>query len=286
MQALIHFFRKKEVEEKGQDHLVGPNRSTTHHEAEPASRRRVVSAETARAERKQMKRIIVLVAMTMVAVMLLSGPVAQVLEVPGDSTAEAKKKKKKKKRNKVVTINCPNGAGNNCVGTTGRDRLIGTNARDNIAGRAGNDIYDSNGGSDNLSDSRGNDYYYESVLNFGDLRITDNVGTNVLDLSRRYESDDFDLEWDGDDLVLQEVLSGPGDGTNSVRIIDYRDAFRDGNSFFYFKFSDGLANDALQDASASEQAEVQEQVDADAPAGEQISTNNEQETTNPENTDS
>ena len=90
-----------------------------------------------------MKRIIVLMAMTMVAVMLLSGPVAQVLHLPGDSTAEAKKKNKKKKRqnNRYVTINCPNRAGGNCVGTTGRDYLVGTNATDFIQGRAGNDVY-------------------------------------------------------------------------------------------------------------------------------------------------
>lgn len=218
----------------------------------------------------------------MAAIMVLSGPVAGVLDL-SEPTAQAKKKKKKKKpQNRVITINCPNRAdGETCVGTTGRDRLIGTNAFDYIQGRAGNDYYDSKGGSDYLFDnSTSNDYYYESVLDFGNLRIEDVGGTNVLDLSRRYESDDFDPERDGDDLFLD------GPGTNNVRIIDY---FED-NTFFYFRFSDGLktvdANDAstLQNASASEQAEVQEQVVADSPAGEQISSDDGQDTTNQENT--
>ncbi len=233
-----------------------------------------------------MKRIIVLVAMTMVAVMLLSGPVAQVLELP-ERTAEAKKKKKKKKRQNptYTTIYCPNRSdGQSCVGTTGRDYLIGTNSFDYIQGREGNDLYDSKGGSDYLFDNSetSNDYYYESVLDFGNLRIEDDGGTNILDLSRRYESDDFDPERDGDDLFLD------GPGSNNVRIVDYFDD----NAFFYFYFSDGYktvgANDAntLQAASASEQAKAQEEVVTDSPAGEQISSDNDQGTTILENTDS
>jgi hypothetical protein len=231
-----------------------------------------------------MKRIIVLVAMTMVAVMLLSGPVAQVLEVPGEGEAFAANKKKKKKRNRVVTINCPNRAdGETCVGTTGRDRLVGTNAFDYILGRAGNDVYYPKGGSDILWDnSISNDYYYESVLDFGNLRIRDDGGINILDLSNRYESDDFFPERDGNDLLLREAPGSPGDGTNRVRIIDYFTT----NTFFYFYFSDGFANDALQSASASEQAQVEEQVDADSPTVEQISSDNGQDTTNSENTES
>lgn len=227
------------------------------------------------------KRTIGLLVLLMAAIVALSGPVAEVLDLPAP-VAEAKKKQKKKKKKKqtntYTTIYCPN-QGSNCVGTTGNDFLVGTSGLDYIQGREGNDFYYPKGGSDYLQDSRdGNDYYYEDVKDFGSLVIDDDGGTNVLDLSRRYSSGEFDPERDGDDLFLD------GPGGNNVRIVDYFD----GNTFFYFQFSDGLKTldennvNALQDASASEKAEVQENVVEDSPA-EQISSDSDQDTTNQEN---
>ena len=42
----------------------------------------------------------------------------------------------------AATIQCPNRAGNLCVGTTGDDTLLGTNNSDEIRGRAGHNVID------------------------------------------------------------------------------------------------------------------------------------------------
>ena len=220
-----------------------------------------------------MRRWAILLALIMAVTLVLSAPMA-----------EAKKHKKKKKHRTptYVTVQCPNRSdGITCVGTTSNDYLVGTNSYDYIQGRAGNDLYDSKGGSDYLYDNSttSNDYYYESVRDFGNLYIQDNGGrVDVLDLSRRYASSDFDLYRSGYDLVLD------GPGSNNVRIINF--FYRD--SIDYFVFSDRTitvdqATSTVQQASASESATIQEQV-ADAPIDEQSSPASSQEATDQEST--
>jgi Ca2+-binding RTX toxin-like protein len=54
-------------------------------------------------------------------------------------------------------IQCPNRAGNLCVGTTGDDTLTGTANRDEILGRDGGDLIKGRGGQDQLSGELGDD---------------------------------------------------------------------------------------------------------------------------------
>ena len=57
----------------------------------------------------------------------------------------------------AANIQCPNRAGNLCVGTTGDDTLTGTANRDTILGRDGNDLIKGRAGKDQLAGEPGND---------------------------------------------------------------------------------------------------------------------------------
>lgn len=57
----------------------------------------------------------------------------------------------------AATIQCPNRAGNLCVGTTGADTLTGTANSDEIRGRAGADVIDGLGAKDRLTGGPGKD---------------------------------------------------------------------------------------------------------------------------------
>ena len=102
------------------------------------------------------KWAMVLLAVMMAAIVVLSGPVAGVLDLP-EPTAEAKKKKKKKKKKKrpPVVVPAPElnlvqcvQQGTLCKGTDGNDLLVGTSAEENIQGCEGNDVYDGRNGED------------------------------------------------------------------------------------------------------------------------------------------
>jgi Ca2+-binding RTX toxin-like protein len=58
------------------------------------------------------------------------------------------------------TINCPNRAGNVCVGTDGNDVMKGTGKADDMKGRAGNDTLRSFGAGDTLHGNIDNDTLY------------------------------------------------------------------------------------------------------------------------------
>ena len=57
----------------------------------------------------------------------------------------------------AANIQCPNRAGNLCVGTTGDDTLTGTANSDEILGRDGGDLIKGRGAKDQLSGELGND---------------------------------------------------------------------------------------------------------------------------------
>jgi RTX calcium-binding nonapeptide repeat (4 copies) len=57
----------------------------------------------------------------------------------------------------AADIQCPNRAGNLCVGTTGDDTLTGTANSDEILGRDGGDLIKGRGAKDQLSGELGND---------------------------------------------------------------------------------------------------------------------------------
>jgi len=57
----------------------------------------------------------------------------------------------------AADIQCPNRAGNLCVGTTGNDTLHGTNNSDEIRGRAGADVIEGLGAQDLLTGGPGKD---------------------------------------------------------------------------------------------------------------------------------
>jgi hypothetical protein len=193
--------------------------------------------------------MMVLVALLM-AVVVLSGPVAEVLDLPSP-VAEAKKKHKKKKKNRprlpaFNVVQCPNSPDDNyfCEGTPGNDYLIGGPADrsplgefDEAYGKEGDDVYDSGHGGDNLTDesATSNDRYLFPSTGFGSRNgrpagatVKDSGGSaDVLDLGS-YKSTNFGRSKSGDGLFLL----GP-----APRAIYIRDFFTT-NSIDYFRFSD------------------------------------------------
>ena len=161
-------------------------------------------------------RMVGLLVLLMAAMVLVSGPVAEVLDLSAP-VAEAKKKNRRPAFN---VVQCP-GSGQDCFGTQRMDRLVGTDSGEIIHGEGGNDVYQGNGGNDTLFDSSttSNDLYTgyaPSFTGFGSDAIADRGGgADVLDLGslklfdevavvRRDEPDP-----NPDDLVL----SAPGDNT-------------------------------------------------------------------------
>ena len=193
-----------------------------------------------------MKRMMILVALLMAAIVVFSGPVAQVLDLP-EPTAEAKKKKKRPAYN---LVRCPNSAYDNytCNGTARRDRLVGGPASrvpngetDYIYGREGGDVYNGGGGGDVLTDNSttSNDRYLFPSTEFslvgnispGWALIQDFGGSaDVLGLGS-YKSTDFARSrFQGNPRTLR--LDGPG--ARDIHIYDFFTT----NSIDSFKFSD------------------------------------------------
>ncbi len=169
-----------------------------------------------------MRRIAIFFALVVAAVMVLSTLMAP------DADA--------RKRNRLNTVNCPTFDGTSgtiCVGTNGRDFLIGNREANVILGREGNDIYvsrgsnqDANGTPDFLIDSStsSNDYYYfGDTPNIGEVIIDDEGGdSDTLDL-RAYSTSDIvrldsrDLGGDPDELdLLVEFRNG-----GKLVVLDY-----------------------------------------------------------------
>ena len=188
--------------------------------------------------------MMILVALLMAAIVLFSGPVAEVLYLP-EPTAEAKKEKKRPTYN---VVQCPNQTYDNytCKGTARKDRLVGGpadrspyGAHDQMYGGEGDDIYKGGAGPDVFTDqsATSDDRYVfpstefsrSSTSSFTYAWIKDWGGSaDVLDLSS-YRYDDFDRRnWLGKDLYLE------GDGARDILI----DGFFTYNTIDYFKFSD------------------------------------------------
>jgi Ca2+-binding RTX toxin-like protein len=97
----------------------------------------------------------------------------------------------------AATINCPNRAGNLCVGTDNRDTMYGTSAKDVMRGldaadtlraRAGADQLTGGGGDDTLGGGRGSDVYRfgaDSETTWGVDHITsdESSGVDTLDFT-------------------------------------------------------------------------------------------------------
>ena len=137
---------------------------------------------------------------------------------------------------KIKTVQCPNEFNSNeCIGTKGRDRLVGReNEFDSIFGRGGNDIYDGKSGGDSFFDHsrRSSDRYLVPSTDFGDLFIEDDGGSSdVLDVSA-YKSTDFTYSKSGSD---GNQLLMTGAGNRDIRLFDF---FKK-NTIDSFKFSDG-----------------------------------------------
>jgi Ca2+-binding RTX toxin-like protein len=177
------------------------------------------------------RQVITLSALLMALVVLLSAV--------GLDDAEAKKKKKKKNRRPpapaLVVVQCAQ-QGVDCTGTPGNDLLVGTGEYERINGNEGNDVYDGKGGCDALDDtsSTSSDYYLVSVEDFcnvgiSSLSIQDNGGgSDTLDLSRFYESTDFEFS----EAYIHLYMDGPG--VNDVSIYDFFTT----DSVDVFRFSD------------------------------------------------
>src|SRR3712207_3631044 len=156
----------------------------------------------------------------MSALVLLSGPVAGVLDLP-ESTAEAKKKKKKKKTNLVKCAL----QGTVCRGTDGKDRLVGTGAEENIQGGEGNDVYDGKNGEDLWFDSSAtsNEIYLAGPAlqasaqsgKFEPWTVLDNGGADILDFGT----------FSSEDIV---AVTEPFEGQLGIRILLQEDPRRTG----------------------------------------------------------
>ncbi|CAA9431541.1 MAG: hypothetical protein AVDCRST_MAG78-1735 [uncultured Rubrobacteraceae bacterium] len=189
-----------------------------------------------------MKRMMILLALLMAAIVVFSGPVAEVLNLP-EPTAEAKKKKKR-----YNVVKCPNQTYDNytCKGTAGKDRLVGGpadrspyGAHDQMYGKEGNDVYQGGNGRDIFTDESitssdryvfpSTEFSFDSTSSFTYAWVRDWGGSaDVLDLAS-YRYDDFDRRnWLGQDLYLE----GP-----EARDILIEDFFTS-NTIDYFKFSD------------------------------------------------
>jgi Ca2+-binding RTX toxin-like protein len=110
----------------------------------------------------------------------------------------------------AANIQCPNRAGNLCVGTTGDDTLTGTANSDEIRGRAGADVIDGLGAKDLLRGGPGKD----------EIRGSDGA-------------DDLFGGRGGDKTINggPGIIGGPGpDGLNGGVGDDFIDASNDGSS--------------------------------------------------------
>ncbi|MCA1716719.1 MAG: hypothetical protein LC781_07605 [Actinobacteria bacterium] len=201
----------------------------------------------------------------MAAIVVLSGPVAEVLDLPAP-TAEAKKKhKKKKKKNRprppaFNVVQCPNDA--DCFGTDLNDFLVGTDLDKEISGKEGNDVYLGNGGDDVLFDSSltSNDVYtgYEpNFTGFGNDEIIDNGGSaDFLDLSSLRMLDDVTL------IRIDQALSLDGPGINDITITDHFGEGRIETIKFANATLTGTQTESLaREATPGEQAELKERFD-------------------------
>jgi hypothetical protein len=182
----------------------------------------------------EVKWAIVLVAAMMAAIVVLSGPVAGVLDLP-EPTAEAKKKKKKKKKKRppVVApapapefklVECAQ-QGLVCKGTDGKDRLVGTSAEENIQGGEGDDIYDGKNGEDlwfDRSVTSTDTYLAGPALQasaqsgkFEPWTVLDNGGSDILDFG----------PFSSNDIV---AVTEPFEGQLGIRILLQEDPRRTG----------------------------------------------------------
>jgi len=208
------------------------------------------------------KRTIGLVALLMAAIVLLSGPVAEVLDPGSEPVAQAKKKhkkKKKKKKNKPPAFNvvqCPKGS--QCFGTDLNDFLVGTDANDLIRGGEGNDVYLAKGGDDALADDSktSSDTYFPG--DFGFEQVADQGGSaDLLDVGSLRLGDDLELVRGGSNFGSL-VLDGPG--SNDIFIVDYFGAGR----IETIRFANGTitgtqAESLAREATPEEQVALEEQ---------------------------
>jgi hypothetical protein len=205
-----------------------------------------------------MKRTMIVVTLLMAAIVLLSGPVAEVLNLPAPIAEAKKKHKKKKKKNRPPAYNvvqCPSSPDPDahiyeCEGTPGKDYLVGGPASrspegtyDYIKGGEGDDLYNGGDGEDSVQDNSttSNDRYLFPSTEFslrangspGYARIQDRGGSaDVLDLSS-YPSTDFSRsKYLGTDLIL----SGPD--ARRILIYEFFTTRSFSSSIDYFRFSD------------------------------------------------
>jgi len=221
------------------------------------------------------KRTIGLLVLLVAAIVVLAGPVAEVLDLPAPVT-EAKKKKKKK----INVVQCAD-AGFECVGTGRRDRLVGTPGAENILGGEGNDIYQANGGNSFLIDRSVTSSDFYSNVDPGEGRNTivfdDGGSADFLDMSSFRALDDigfirFNNGSPGvaDELIL--IFERPSGG--KVVISEYFgkgriESIRFANGSITGRQAESLA----REATSEEKAEIEEQLGDHLPEVELASQN-------------
>lgn len=197
-------------------------------------------------------RMIGLLLVLMAAMVVLSGPVAEVLDLPSP-VAEAKKKHKKKKKRPPApafnVVQCPTVVeppSTRCEGTAANDYLIGGpedrqfGGFDAISGEGGNDVYNGGNGSDFLRDSStmSSDVYLFPSTEFSasgvQAFVDDNGGdSDIVGLSS-YGIGDFEVSRIGARNLL---LDGP-EGRDIV-IFDFFDGGIDEGKIELFLFREG-----------------------------------------------
>jgi hypothetical protein len=219
------------------------------------------------------RRTIGLLALAIAALLVLAAP----LGVP---EADAKKKKKK-----INVVQCqPNSeTGNDCFGTQGRDRMVGTDSGENIFGQGGNDVYQANGGKDNMFDTSltSSDTYtgYSASFTFFSDRIKDDGGSSdFLDLGSLRALDDIALVRIDDPDPNPDNLFLDGPGFNDILIVDH---FGQGR-IEKIKFANGTitgaqAQSLAREATTEEQATLEKSFEEERPPEDESPTQEEKE---------
>jgi hypothetical protein len=190
------------------------------------------------------KWVIFLLSVMMAAIVVLSGPVAGVLDL-SEPTAEAKKKKKKKQQlNKIECVR----QGALCNGTPRADLLIGTGAKERLQGGEGNDVYDGKNGQDTWFDSStaSNDTYragkaFEAsaiIGKFEPFDVVDNGGSDTIDFGAFNYDDIVEVtdEAFGNNLGIRILLNEDPRRTGVVILPGHLD--NEENKIENFKFAD------------------------------------------------
>jgi Ca2+-binding RTX toxin-like protein len=208
-----------------------------------------------------MKKRVIVVLTVMVAVLVMASGAAMAGDLTKEKAAQEKTTQEKEAKEKKAQgknalgasaakaekgqqqpnpVQCPNQSDDKtCIGTEGKDLLVGGEEFERIEGGKGADTYDGKGGGDDLFDAsrKSNDLYIIPETEFnstgnGGININDRGGdSDVLDLSA-YSSTEFALSKFGN--KSDNLLDMRGPENRSIGI----SSFFTRNTIDTFKFSD------------------------------------------------